>query len=127
MEHALVFQAIEGSDEAPLDGSSSLVRVRGGETEELRVPPESLGLRRATKSHIPWNGEEDEARRLLNALSGEEGPVADLILYNTALRLWISDEDTPLAEHVEEARAVLSSGRALEIADRLRGRVAASG
>lgn len=39
VEHALVVQAIEGSDEAPLDGNSSMVRVRGREAEGLQVPP----------------------------------------------------------------------------------------
>ncbi|MDX6379827.1 MAG: anthranilate phosphoribosyltransferase [Rubrobacteraceae bacterium] len=126
VEHALVFQAIEGSDEAPLDGSSALVRVCGDEVEELRIQPESLGLSRATKAHIPWKGEEDEARCLLGALAGEEGAVHDLILYNAALRLWVADWDTRLADHLEIARAVLSSGRALELIDRLCGRVPAS-
>lgn len=127
VEHALVFQAIEGSDEAPLDGSSSLVRVRDGEMEEFRVSAESLGLQRATKAHITWRDEEDEARQLLDALAGEEGTVRDLVLYNAALRLWVADEETPLADHVQRVREVLRSGEVLDFVDRLRGRVAATG
>jgi anthranilate phosphoribosyltransferase len=42
VDHALVFQAIEGSDEAPLDRNSALVWVKDGEVEELRVPPEAF-------------------------------------------------------------------------------------
>lgn len=86
---ALVYQAIEGSDEAPLDGNSSLVRVRDGQTEEFTVSPESLGLSRATKAHVHWKGPDDEFRSLRSTLYGEDGPVRDLILYNAALRLWI--------------------------------------
>jgi len=127
VKHALIFQAIEGSDEAPLDGNSALVRINNGGTEEFRIPPESLGLLRATKADIPWKDEEEEARRLLGALAGDEGPVHDLILYNAALRLWVADETTPLETHLEGARAALRSGGALELLDRLRGRVLASG
>ena len=127
MEHALVFQAIEGSDEAPLDGNSALVRVKSGEIEEFRVRPESLGLSRATKADIPWKGEEDEAHHLLSALAGEEGPVYELVLYNAALRLWVADETTPLEDHLEDARVVLHSGGALELVEGLRGRVPMSG
>ena len=127
VEHTLVFQAIEGSDEAPLDGNSALVRVKSGEIEEFRVPPESLGLSRATKADIPWKGEEDEAHRLLSALAGEEGPVYELVLYNAALRLWVADETTPLEHHLEDARVVLHSGGALELVERLRERVPMSG
>jgi anthranilate phosphoribosyltransferase len=124
VEHALVVQSIEGSDEAPLDGRSALVRVRGDELEEFRVPPESLGLLKVTRADIVSRGPEHEARCLLG---GEEGPVRDLILYNTALRLWVADEAVPLAEHLESARTALYSGEALELVDRLGGRVPASG
>ncbi len=120
VEHALVFQAIEGSDEAPLDGNSSLVRVENGETGEFSVSPGSVGLSRATKTHVPWRSADDEARQVLGALEGEESPVRDLILYNAALRLWVADEDAPLAEGVERAGEALRSGAALGLLDRLR-------
>lgn len=110
---ALVYQAVEGSDEAVLDGNSSLVLVRDGRLEELKVSPESLGLSRATRADVPWNGPEDEARRVLGALEGEDGPVKDLILYNAALRLWMAADDPPLREHLENARSALEAGRAI--------------
>ena len=53
VERALVFQAIEGSDEAPLNGNSALVEVNGGGYREFRVSPDSLGLSQATKMHTP--------------------------------------------------------------------------
>jgi anthranilate phosphoribosyltransferase len=118
--HALVFQAIEGSDEAPLDGNSALVRVKDGEAEELRVPPEALGLSRATRADIPWKDPEDEAGRLLDALAGEEGPVYELILYNAALRLWVADDGVPLEAHFERARETLLSGGVLRLLEWLR-------
>jgi len=41
-QRALVYQAVEGSDEVPLDGNSSLVLVRNGEVEESSVSHRSL-------------------------------------------------------------------------------------
>lgn len=122
VEHALVYGAIEGSDEAPLDGTSSLVRVRSGETEEFHVSPHSVGLSRATRADIPWKDAEDETSRSLAALEGKAGPVRDLILYNASLRLWTAaaDEGTSLAGSVERAREALNSGAALRLLDRLR-------
>jgi anthranilate phosphoribosyltransferase len=125
VEHAFVFQAIEGSDEAPLDGNSSLVRIRGKEMEEFRVPPSSVGLARATRAHVPWKDAEDETRRVLAALEGEEGPVRDLILYNAALRLWVANDGVPLESHLEKARETLLSGGVLKLLERLRRPVAA--
>lgn len=120
VDRALVFQAIEGSDEAPLDGNSALVWVRNGEIEEFRIPPGSLGLPRATRTCVPWKGPEDEARHLLRVLNGEEGPVGDLILYNAALRLWVADDGTPLEDHLEKGRETLLSGDAWGLLERLR-------
>lgn len=120
VEHALVVQAIEGSDEAPLDGGSALARVVGGRVEELRVPPGSLGLSRATRAHVPWNGAKDEGERLRAALDGEAGPLKDLILYNAALRLWVADENSPLTDCVDRTRSAIESGAVLDLLERLR-------
>lgn len=120
VDHALVYGAIEGSDEASLDGNSSLVRVRNGETEEFRISPDSVGLSRATRTDIPWESAEDETIRSLAALEGEAGPVGDLILYNAALRLWTADDEgTALPGWVERAREALNSGAALRLLGRL--------
>lgn len=89
VRRALVFKAIEGSDEAQLDENAPLALVENGEIEHFEVPPESLGLRRVARSQITWRSEEREKRDLLAALGGEEGPTRDLIVYNAALRLWM--------------------------------------
>ena len=118
VRHALVYRAIEGSDEAPLDGKSRVVALRGEKTEEIHVEPEALGLSRAGRSCIPWTSPEDEAGRLLTILEGRSSakdPEKDLLLYNAALRLWTADmggREASLKHHVEQARAALDSGSA---------------
>ncbi len=119
VERALVFQAIEGSDEAPLDGKSSLALVREGGVEEFRVEPESLALGRTTRSQIPWQGEGGEANRVMAALAGKDGAVRDLITYNAALRSWMSDGGS-LEESAERVHAALDSGAAAKLAESAR-------
>ena len=126
VRHALVYRAIEGSDEAPLDGQSRLVALREGEVEEVRAEPESLGLSRAGRTSIAWTSPEDEVARLRAVLEGTTcgpaDPVRDLLLYNAALRLWTADlgaEDAPLEHHVERARAALDSGSAAQLVHEL--------
>lgn len=127
VERALVFQAIEGSDEAPLDGSSALVVISAGRAWETTVHPEKLDLRKATRSDVPAPaaGEVHPARAVLQ---GEPGPLRDMILYNAALRIWMCEEDTPasvtleerLAEPLERARHALDGGAALRLLEDLR-------
>jgi len=128
VEHALVYQAIEGSDEAPLDGSSALIRVRDGELKEFTVIPESLGLTRATKAHIPWKGPDSEKESLLAVLGGGGAePVRALILYNAALRLWMEDPELPLNAHLERASGALDTGEAVRILGSFRRAVTIAG
>ena len=110
---ALVYQAVEGSDEAPLDEGSSMVRVRDGEAEELAATPASLGLPRAARGDVPWTGAGDERRRVLAALEGEDGHAKALILYNAALRLWIAGGAETVASGVEMADEAVRSGAAV--------------
>lgn len=124
---ALVFQAIEGSDEAPLDGNSALVLVTGEGSEEFDVSPASLGLPRATKADIPWRGPEDERERVLAALEDAQGPVGTLVLYNAALRLFVAGDGVPLRACLERAEAAVRSGEALGLLERLRRPVEVSG
>lgn len=121
VKYALVYRAIEGSDEAPLDSQSRMVVLKEGEVEEVCVEPETLGLSRAGRTSIPWTSPDDEAVRLLDVLEGTGSaadPVRDLLLYNAALRLWTADmgvEDASLEHRVERARAALDSGSVADL------------
>ena len=127
---ALVFQAIEGSDEAPLDGASALVVIRDGVVWETSVSPEKMGLRKVSRADLP-PPEAGWPHPVWDALEGEPGPVKDVILYNAALRIWMSEDgpggaapDSPLEEQLleplERARSALENEGAHELLDILR-------
>lgn len=121
VKHALIYRAIEGSDEAPLDGQSRMVVLRDDEVEEVHIEPEALGLSHVGRSSITWTSQEDQSARLIGVLEGRsdtEDSVRDLLLYNAALRLWTADmgaEDAPLEQHAERARDAIDSGSAAEL------------
>lgn len=119
---ALVYQAIEGSDEAPLDGASALVVIRDGQAWETSVSPEGLGLRKVSRSELPAPDEDGE-HPVWSVLMGEPGPLRDVILYNAALRIWMCEEYTlepsaleeNLMEPLDKAREALDKGLAREL------------
>lgn len=125
VERALVFQAIEGSDEAPLDGSSALVVIEGGRVRETAVSPQRLGLRKVSRSDVPArDGGQPHPTRAV--LEGDAGPMRDVVLYNAALRIWMSVDEAVgsspledrLAEPLERARAALDNGGAIRLLER---------
>lgn len=121
VSHALVYRAIEGSDEAPLDGRSRVVALREGRVEEVDIEPEAIGLSRTGRGSIHWVSPEDEAGRLLSVLEGKGpaiDPLRDLLVYNAALRLWTADmgaDEAPLKHCVDRARVALDSGSAARL------------
>lgn len=124
VRRALVFQAIEGSDEAPLDGASALVTIRDGEVRETAVRPETLGMAKVSRSELPAP-DSGGAHSVREALEGARGPLRDLILYNAALRLWMSEgSEDPLEESLaaplERSRLALDEGRASSLLEQLR-------
>ena len=126
VRRALVFQAIEGSDEAPLDGASALVTIRDGEIRETTVRPGTLGLSKVSRSELPAP-DSGGARPAREVLEGARGPLRDLILYNAALRIWTAEGgalDAPMEDllggPLRRARLALDEGRALSLLQRMR-------
>lgn len=120
---ALVFRGDDGLDELTTTGTSTVWVVRDGEVRREKFDPRSVGidvvpveaLRGADASYNA-----DVARRLLD---GEQGPVRDAVLLNSAAALAALDSgDGPLPERLSAgmARAARSidSGAAKAVLER---------
>jgi anthranilate phosphoribosyltransferase len=101
---ALVFRGDDGLDELTVTGTSTVWQVRDGEVERTSFDPHDVGigyvgieaLRGADSSYNA-----DVARRVL---AGEQGPVRDAVLLNSASALVALDQtQDPLAEQIAAA------------------------
>jgi anthranilate phosphoribosyltransferase len=103
---SLVFRGDDGLDELTTTSTSRVWTVRDGKVAEQTFDPRDVGIERvpvdALRGGDPsYNAE--VARRLLN---GEQGPVRDAVLLNSAAALAALDPtDAPLAEQLAAGMA----------------------
>ena len=116
--HALVVHGQEGLDEISLAGPSTVHEVCDGAVRSYELRPEDVGLRPAPLEAVRGGTPEENAARLRAVLSGERGPLRDIVVLNAAAALVAADIAGGMAEGIERAAAAIDSGAARERLDR---------
>jgi anthranilate phosphoribosyltransferase len=125
-ERAMIVHGAPGMDELSPLGSTRVAELNGGELREFEVRPEDVGLEPATAAEIAGGTPEENAERILGVLEGtERGGALTVTLLNAAAGLYVGGAVSGLAEGVERARAVISSGGAMGALQGLRDASAA--
>jgi anthranilate phosphoribosyltransferase len=120
-ERAWVVHGASGLDELALEGPSEVAVLDGGTVRRLRVHPGDAGL--ATTSHAPLrvSSPAESADRIRAVLGGEPGPARDVVVLNAAAALVVAGVAGELRTGAERARAILDSGAAARVLERLVG------
>jgi anthranilate phosphoribosyltransferase len=111
-EEAFVVRGEDGLDEISICAPTRILHLKGGVTRELRVAPEDLGLRRATRADVLGGEPERNAEILISILDGEQGARRDLVLLNAAAALVVGGCAEDLRDGLERARRSIDSGAA---------------
>ncbi|KNC17816.1 anthranilate phosphoribosyltransferase [Arthrobacter sp. RIT-PI-e] len=115
---ALVFRGSDGRDKLTTSGSSTVWEVRDGLVGVHEVHPDDFGLDVVSVDALRGTDAKGNAAVVRAVLAGEEGPVRDAVLLNTAAGLVASDEraEGPLTERIrvamDRARESIDSGAA---------------
>lgn len=111
---AMVVHGQDGTDELTLAAPTLAAWVEGDEVRFLEVRPQDIGLSSVAREALRGGDARENARSLLEVLSGEErGPKREVILLNAAAALWVAGRVDGLPEGVELAAELVDSGRAL--------------
>lgn len=116
--HALVVHGEDGLDEMSLGGSTLVYELEGGDIRSYRVTSEEVGLRQASGEAVKGGSPEENATAMRAVLGGEQGPLRDIVLLNSAAALVAADKAATLAEGVPLAAQAIDSGAAREKLDR---------
>lgn len=113
-KRAFVVHGEDGLDEFTLTGKTHVVELREGSLQRYDLTPEELGLPRCSLADLRGGDAEQNARRIVSVLKGEEGAVTDAILLNSAAAILVASQAADWKEALERAREAIRSGSALQ-------------
>ncbi len=118
-DHALVVTGENGLDELSICGTTRVIEVRDGGTEEWHLSADEVGLVEAPLEQLLGGEPADNAEITRVILAGGQGPARDLALLNAGAALYLGGEATRIGEGVSLATEAVDSGAAAETLERV--------
>jgi anthranilate phosphoribosyltransferase len=110
----MIVRSEDGLDEISLSDLTQILRVKDGKIEQSIICPEDVGFTTVPIEKLQGGSAEQNATIIEAVFSGTEGPAADIVCLNAAATFMISGLSETLAQGIEQARKILSSGAALK-------------
>ena len=117
--HAMIVHGAGGLDEISLSGDTSVWEVRGGQVEEWTLRVEDTGLPKTPIEAIRGGSKEENAATMRRLFQGEQGPVRNMVLLNSAGVLMGGDKTETIRHGVEMSAGIIDSGAALAKLDQM--------
>jgi anthranilate phosphoribosyltransferase len=125
-EEAMIVHSEDGMDEISLSARTYAAHFKDGKdrkTTLIELAPENFGLNRAPLESVRGGTASDNAKIILDILSGERSPKRDLVVMNSAAALLVGGAARDFQEGAERAIDSIDSGKALKTLSRLRREV----
>jgi len=110
--HAFVVHGQPGLDELSTVGPSTISEVREGTVRTYSIDAADLGIPRAKLADIAGGDAHHNAELLVEVLSGNPGPLRDIVLLNAAAGLVVSGTAEDLTEGLHLAALSIDQGAA---------------
>lgn len=104
----------DGMDEITLTGETYVCEIKDDNLRTYAITPEHFGLRRCNTEDLKGGTPKENAKITLEILAGiEKGAKRDIVLLNSAMALYLSQNDYSTSQCVDIARNILDSGKAM--------------
>ncbi len=113
-KRALVFHG-NGLDELTPIGPAEALLVSDGKIEPFHLDPQELGFKRCRVEDLKGGDAVYNAALLIEAFEGKEGPIADTLILNAAVALYLYGLAHSVREGISIARTNLKQKKALEL------------
>jgi anthranilate phosphoribosyltransferase len=111
-EHVLVVHAEDGLDEISIAGPTRVAELKNDSISVYAVSPADFGMQLADLSTIAVS-DAAASLALINAVfAGQSGPASDIVALNAGAAIYAAGLAASLADGVENARAIIRSGKA---------------
>lgn len=105
----------EGLDEMTCLGKTQVIEVHQGQMRSYELNPMQFSLHCYARGALRGGDAQQNAQLLLQAFSGESGAIADTIIFNAAMAIYLYGITVDLQQAVNVARAGLQQGAALQL------------
>lgn len=119
-KRAIVINGKGSLDEASLEGENQIAILDKGEISYFKLSPEEAGLSSIKNSEIRGGSAAENAKILLDVLSGKEGPFRETVLLNAGLGIFAARGSMTIMEGIDMARRSIDSGAAYKKLEGLR-------
>ena len=116
--HAMIVHGHGGLDEISLSGDTLVWELQGDQVREWTVRVSDTGLPYTPVEAVRGGDKEQNAATMRRLFQGEQGPVRDMVLLNSAGVLLVGDLVATIREGVQLAAEIIDSGAALDKLDR---------
>lgn len=108
-----------GMDELSLSGSCLVTQLRDGEVTNFDIDAASFGLARADAAAVKGGTPQHNAQVVRDVLSGERGPIRDIVVFNAAAGLVVAGSAGSMSVALEQAGESIDTGAAQDVLDAL--------
>ena len=117
---AFVVHGIDAIDEISITGKTQISELKNGVIKTYTVKPEDFGLKKAKVDDIAGGDAKENAKIILDILSGKKGPKRDIVLLNAATVLTAAEKSKNFKEGIELAERSIDLGKALKKLEELK-------
>ncbi|MCI0706479.1 MAG: anthranilate phosphoribosyltransferase [Ignavibacteriae bacterium] len=110
--HALVVHGEGGVDEFSTTGWSKVSELKDGKVHTYTIDVHELGLRKATAEDLRGGDSERNAVIVREILNGQDGPMREIVLFNSGAALYVAGKANTLDDGIRRAAEVIDSGAA---------------
>lgn len=112
--HVLVVSAEDGLDEISIAAPTQVAELKDGELLTYTLTPEEFGFQRASLEQLAVDSAETSLSMIKSVLNNQSGPALDIVLLNAGAAIYAANLSASLAEGINQARAVIANGKALD-------------
>ncbi|MFN0196209.1 MAG: anthranilate phosphoribosyltransferase [Planctomycetaceae bacterium] len=118
-QQAVIVCGNDELDEVSLWGATTVYHVQNGKIERSTWTPASFGLKDVSLADIQVSSPQESAECIRGVLNNQPGACREIVLANAAAGLFAAEKEPDLIKAVARVEAALTSGRALNLLDRL--------
>ena len=111
--HAIVVNG-NGMDEITLSGNTDVFELKNGAIENYFINPEDFGFKLCSAEDLKGDTPEENAKIIVNILSGSKGPKRDVVVLNAAAALLVCGLAKDFEGGIALANRSIDSGNAIK-------------